>query len=199
MTHRNYKKLSGRSTFSAQQAYLGPDHLLIVDGFFKESVKRIQYEAIEAILVCPTKTGSIFSLLAGLGGLLFTGITLASWQTSGFVPWLVVAAVVWLIFALGLYNKGSAVFGLQTAVQTIVLGGLGSRRKSTRAVAQLAERVEAVQGRLSVEALQAAHEAQRTAAWAARGRSKPVAGAFGPPPIQKKQPAGSEEMKVDPT
>lgn len=204
MARGPYQKLSGRSTFSVQKAYLGADHLLIVDGFFKESAKRIQYNDIEAILICPTKGGSVLSLLAGLGGLLFTGIALANWQTGSFVPWLIVAGVVWFLFGLGLYGKGSAVFGLQTAVQTVILSGLGTRRKSARARTQLSERIEAVQGRLSAEALRAAHDAQRTAAWAERGRSKPTAGATAhatpgsPPPIQKRPDADTTAGEGEP-
>jgi hypothetical protein len=192
MARGGYRKFSGRSAFSVQKAYLGEDHLLIVQGVYKESTKRIRYEDIEAILICPTKTGAVMSMLAGLGTVLFTVVALANLQNSSFVLWLIVAVVTGAIFGLGLYHRGSAVFGVQTAVQTVVLAGLGSRRKSAKATAQLAERAEAVQGRLSVEALRAAHQARRSAAWAARGRPKPTAGAARPPPIQKNRTAPAD-------
>lgn len=185
MTPGRYKKISGRSTFSVQKAYLGDDHLLVVDGVYQEQSKRIRYEDIQAILICPTKAGSVLALLTGLGGLLFSFLAAANWQNPSFVPWLIVAVVVWGIFGLGLYHQGSVVFGLQTAVQTVILGGLGTRRKADKGAALLAQRIEATQGRLSTEALQAAHQAQRSAAWAACGRPKPTAGAAGPPPIHK--------------
>ncbi len=188
-----YQKLSGRSAFSDQEAYFGKDHLLIVEGTYRERVKRIDYEAIEAILVCPTKMGAVVSLLAGLGGLFLTAATLANIGENGFLAWLIVTLVVWSIFGAGLYRKGSVVFGLQTAVQTVILGGVGSRRKADRVKARLAERVEAVQGRLSAGALQAAHQAQRSAAWEARGRPKPEAGRGAPPPIRGRQPVASPE------
>jgi len=184
MARSRYQKFSGRSTFSVQQAYLGEDHLLVVDGVYKERAKRIRYEDIEAILICPTKAGAVVSMLAGLGTMLFTIVMLANLNNSSFVAWLIVALVTAAIFALGLYHRGSAVFGVQTAVQTVILSGLGSRRKSAKATTQLAQRIEAAQGRLTAEALLAAHEAQRSAAWAARGRAKPTTGAAVPPPIQ---------------
>ena len=130
MARGGYRKFSGRSAFSVQKAYLGEDHLLIVEGVYKESTKRIRYEDIEAILICPTKTGAVMSMLAGLGTVLFTVVALANLQNSSFVLWLIVAVVTGAIFGLGLYHRGSAVFGVQTAVQTVVLAGLGSRRKS---------------------------------------------------------------------
>lgn len=193
MARGGYKKISGRSTFSVQQAYLGEDHLLVVDGVYKEVSKRMRYEDIEAILICPTKSGAVLSMLTGLGTVLFTVVMLANLQNSSFVAWLIVAVVTGLIFGWGLYQRGSAVFGVQTAVQTVVLAGLGSRRKSARGLAQLAERVEAAQGRLSVEALQAAHQAQRSAAWADRGRAAPTAGAAGPPPLRPGQAAADTD------
>lgn len=199
MAAEKYIKLSGRSTFSVQEAYLGEDHLLVLDGVYQENAKRIDYADVEAILVCPTKSGSIVSLLAGLGGLLFTIVAMANVQNSSFIAWLIVAVVIWVIFGLGIYSRGSAIFGIQTAVQTVLVGGLGNRRKAYRAKRLLTERIEAVQGRLSAEALHEAQQAARSAAWEARGRPKPQAGSSGPPPIQRdggvavpKLPTGGE-------
>lgn len=187
MAEKPYKKFSGRSVFSVQQAYLGEDHLLVVDGTYQERAKRIDYADIEAILVCPTKAGSIWSLIAALGGLLFTIVSLANFGGVAFFIWLTIALVLWGIFGVGLYGRGSVVFGVQTAVQTVVLAGLSNQRKAERAKRLLTERIEAVQGPLEAEALRAARSLQLQAERHAGGRPLAAAGAqvrTGPPPIR---------------
>ena len=172
MARDGYKKLSGRSAFSVQQAYLGEEHLVVVDGVYQERVKRIRYADIEAILICPTRSGAVLSLLTGLGTLLLTIVALANLHNSSFMAWLIVAVISGMIFVWGMYQQGSAVFGVQTAVQTVILPGLGTKRKAAKALVQLTQRVEAVQGQLSAEALQAAHQIWRLADVAARERDR---------------------------
>lgn len=182
-----YKKFSGRSALNVQQAYLGPDHLLVVDGVYQERVKRIDYTDIQAILICPTKGGSILSLIYGLGGLLTTGIALAEWQGGAFVFWLIPALVLWVLFGLGIYQRGSAVFGIQTAVQTVLLPGLSGRRKAERARQLLAERIVAAQGPLDEAALRTVRARRLTSERHAGPRSLAAASprvASMPPPIQ---------------
>ncbi len=186
MAEKPYKKLSGRSVFSVQQAYLGKDHLLVADGTYQERVKRIGYADIEAILICPTKAGSIWSLIAALGGLLFTIISLANFGGVAFFIWLTIALVLWGIFGVGLYGRGSVVFGVQTAVQTVVLAGLSNQRKARWAKKMLAEHIEAVQGPLEVEVLRAARSLQLRTERHAGGRPLAAAGASvrtGPPTL----------------
>lgn len=151
---QSYKKLSGRSSMSVQQAYLGDDHLLIVDGQFKEQYKRLAYGDIEAILVCPTKTGGVFALI-----LLLCGIPmLLSWPIGGsdYVPLFIFGVIFSLFGAALLYGKGSVIFGVKTAVQTVVLSGINTRRKAAKAEVTLVAKIEHVQGALSDEQLQQA-------------------------------------------
>jgi len=192
MARNGYRKLSGRTAVSLQQAYLGEDHLLVVEGAYRERVKRIDYEDIEAILICHTKSGGILSLFAGIGGLVLTLVTLSHWQEPTFPIWLGVTLITWLAFGVGVYGKGSALLGVQTAVQTVILAGANTRRKSAKAMTRLAERVMAVQGPVSPDDLESAHAKGRAAIWAAR---KPSRHRFqgkrkkkGPPPIQRSQP-----------
>ncbi|MGJ8652741.1 MAG: hypothetical protein ACSHX8_05670 [Opitutaceae bacterium] len=179
-----YKKLSGRSSMSVQQAYLGEDHVLVVDGQYKETYKRLAYEDIEAILVCPTKSAGVIALI-----LLLCGIPMMlSWPVAGgdYVPMFIFGVIFSLFGVALLYGKGSVVFGIKTAVQTVVLSGINSQRKAVKAEAKLVAEIERVQGALTEEVLQqalykdAGRYGTRTGAWAKQAEPKPA-----PPPIKQ--------------
>ena len=51
------------------------------------------------------------------------------------------------------FVEKSAVVGVQTAVQTVVLDGVRTIRKARKVESRLAERIEAEQGQLTTEAL----------------------------------------------
>ena len=61
-----FTKFSGRSLFSVQKSYLMDDHLLVVDGHYKETYKRLYYKDIEAVLVCPTASGTVLACIWAL-------------------------------------------------------------------------------------------------------------------------------------
>lgn len=161
MADGKMQKLFGNSAFTLQSGYLAEDHLLIVDGRFQERYKRLRYADIQALLIRRTAAGKVLALCAGLGGFLFLIIALTQTGSSAWIAWGVIAIVSWAIFALLLYGRGSAQMGVQTAVQTVFLEGVTTLRKAEKVAVALTTRVEAVQGRLEPEALQAALDKQR--------------------------------------
>ncbi|CAA6676646.1 MULTISPECIES: hypothetical protein [unclassified Lentimonas] len=179
--HIQYKKLSGRSLLSVQSAHLGDDHLLVVEGHYVETYKRLYYNDIEAILVCPTSSGKVMAiLLTILSVCMILPVLFGGWD---FLP-LAVFGVIPAVFAGVLfYGRGSVLFGVKTAVQTVILDGVKSRRKANRVEAQLSAEIERVQGSLSEPDLQAAiykdaeSHRHRIGAWA----KEPKAPA--PPPL----------------
>ncbi len=151
---QKYRKLAGRSSMSVQKAYLGDDHVLVVDGQFTETYKRLAYEDIQAILVCPTKSANIIALI-----LLLVGIPmLLSLPVSGmdYIPMFIFGLIFVGFGGLLLWGRGSVMFGIKTAVQTVVISGINSKRKAKKAEAKLVEAIERVQGVLTDEDLQQA-------------------------------------------
>ena len=149
-----YKKLVGRSLLSTQSCYLGEDHLLVLDGRFREQAKRIRYRDVEAVLICPTKAGSVWALLSALAALFFGVVAGANAGTEAMWVAIVLAALCAVVFVRGVYVKGSALLGFQTGVQTVRIEGAGSLRKARRLAGQLIERVERAQGALSFDELE---------------------------------------------
>lgn len=187
MASEQYKKLVGRSLLSVQSCYLGKDHLLILDGRYRERAKRIRYQDIEALLICPTKTGNVVSLISALSGFALLVAALANANSVALWIWLALAVIAWGIFALGLYGKGSALMGIQTAVQTVHLEGASSMRKARTTETRLNERIVSVQGRLSVEDI-AQYKAQK--------KSRPPLPAKAPPPLAGSGPSSPPDLKV---
>ena len=97
-------------------------------------------------------TGVIFSLLT----LCF--ILPAFWAGWEFLPLAIICGGASALVALVIFwGKGSVTFGVKTAVQTVVLKGVNTRRKAAKAEARLAAEIERVQGELTEEALSAFH------------------------------------------
>ena len=101
---------------------------------------------------------------------IFNGLTYLPLAIVGLIP---------LVFGLALfYGGGSVSFGVQTAVQLVVLDGVNSRRKAKKVVRLLAVEVEQVQGVVSASMLQAALEKD---AYAEKVTSRQKESAFMPP------------------
>ncbi len=181
MAKSKYTKLCGHSLLSVQSCYMGEDHLLILNGRYKERVKRLQYADIEATLVCPTKTWHVVALISALFAFFFLMVALSHLGEPSFAWWIGLVCGLLLIFAYGLYVKGSAVVGVQTAVQTVVFEGVSTLRKARKVEAKLARRIEAEQGHLSTEALRAALLAKREARRRARNTPRNMGT---PPPLR---------------
>lgn len=178
MADEQYEKLVGRSLFSVQTCYLGSDHLLVLDGRYRERAKRIRYEDIEAVLICPTKSGGIFSLISALVGFILLIVALSNAGSSALWVWMTLAVICWVVFGLGIYGKGSALMGIQTAVQTIQLEGVSNLRKAWKVGRRLNQRIRSVQGELTAEQIEA-FKSQR--------RPKPTLSAT-PPPLSANPP-----------
>lgn len=54
-----FKRLYRRSMLSGQSGYLGDEHLYVLDGFYTESVRKLHYKDIEAILIARTKQSKV--------------------------------------------------------------------------------------------------------------------------------------------
>ncbi|GEM_PF-4388530 len=153
-----YQKFSKRSTFSVQTAYLADDHLLVLDGTYAETRRKLAFKDIEAILISPSRGGIIWGLVFGLAAFASFVAVLVNLSEGLYLP---VSIVSLLCFgglaAHFIYGQGSALFGVKTAVQTVVIHGINSRRKANRAMVQLTAIIEGVQGQLTEEALETAH------------------------------------------
>jgi hypothetical protein len=186
---KTYRKLCGRSTMSVQSAHLSDDHLLVVDGQYSEVCKRLYYKDIEAILICPTKSGGVMALL-----LLLAGIPMMlSFPLGGadYVPLFVFGAIFSIIGTFVLFGKGSVLFGVKTAVQTVVLTGINTRRKAAKAEAKLVVEIEKAQGALSIEDLhRVLYKDAGSYGSLVGGGAKKAEAPAGPPPIAKTQGGG---------
>lgn len=172
MAANAYEKLTGRSLASQQICYLGEESLVIVSGRFVETVIHLRYDDIQATLICPTRLGGVCGLLGALGGIAFLVLGLFQAGSGWMWFWLTLTAMLWCVAGYYMQQLGSARMGVQTAVQLVVLEGVTTLRKARRAEARLARRVEAAQGKLSAEALKAAHQRQREARIAARAEAR---------------------------
>lgn len=177
-----YKKLSGRSTLSVQTAHLADDHLLIVHGRYVETYKRLYYNDIEAILICPTKTSQVMAILLTIVSVCF--ILPVAFGGLDYWPFLIFSVLFGVFAGVLFYGRGSVLFGVKTAVQTVILDGVSSRRRADKAEALLGAEIERVQGVLTESALQSAiykdadSHRNRVGAWA---KQPPVAA---PPPLK---------------
>lgn len=187
MADGRYEKLVGRSLFSVQSCYLADDHLLILDGRYRERAKRIRYQDIEVVLICPTKSGAVLSLISALVGFIFLIVALSNAGSSALWVWMTLAVICWVVFGLGIYGKGSALMGIQTAVQTVQLEGVSNLRKAHKVAHRLNERIRSVQGEISVEAIKEF-----------KSRRKPGASlpASAPPPLTGQKLASPPDLPV---
>lgn len=174
MADGRYKKLVGRSLFSVQSCYLADDHLLILEGRYRERAKRIRYQDIEAVLICPTKSGAVLSLISALVGFILLIVALANAGSSALWVWLLLAVLCWIFFAGGIYGKGSALMGIQTAVQTVQLEGVSSMRKARKVAHRLNQRIRSVQGELGADDIRK---------FKSRRKPGPVPSTATPPPL----------------
>ena len=151
-----FTKFSGRSLFSVQKSYLMEDHLLVVDGYYTESYKRLYYKDIEAVLVCPTASGMVFACIWAFISVCMFLPLLRNGFSVGYLTLAFFGMFPAIFAGVLFYGGGSARFGIQTAVQTVLLDGIRSRRKARKVKQRLVEKVESVQGVLTESDLRAA-------------------------------------------
>ncbi|WP_309385119.1 hypothetical protein [Cerasicoccus frondis] len=145
----------GGSTFERQKVYFGEDHLLVIDGTYAERYRRLYYKDIQALLRIPTFSSVLIQLFLMMI-MLFSLMGMASGANAPNWGGLFVLVPTLLLFAYSLYLGRSCSVGLKTPVQIVRLPVFGTTRKARKFEANLTERIEAIQGRLTSEALQAA-------------------------------------------
>jgi hypothetical protein len=143
-----YRRLPGRgrSFFGSRRLWLGPDHLLEVEGRgYTETYRRFYYSDIQAIVLRETRRWIAVALFLGMP---LTAVLLAFFLSSPQSRWFwaIPAAVLSLAVAIHLLSGRSCVCQIQTIVQTAPLLSLRRRRAAFRAIARIRERVKAVQG-----------------------------------------------------
>lgn len=144
-----YRKICGRSSLSrsahsSQRLYLGSDHLLAVEGYYRESYRRFFFRDIEAIVYRETKTGLIVNLICGtvlalsLLGILNgdLGFAVLAWIFG--VPTLIV-------LVLNLIKGPTCSCSMVTAVQNERLDCVSRRRKFNRLLATLLPEIDSAQ------------------------------------------------------
>ena len=182
-----YKKLSGNSLMNVQKALISEDHILVINGRYSETFRRLYFKDIQAILVEHNRIGLATAVGALVVGLLFVGLLFSSSPGEvGFWIYIVLLSLCLLISFYHFFGGGSTVFGVKTAVQTVVLHGLNTKRKARKARALLIEKIEAIQGKLDTEVLRAAIK-DETEERAAQPTVKPVP-TVAPPPMPSPPP-----------
>lgn len=156
-----YEKLTNGGLLIAQEVYVSEEHLLVIEGLFNERYRRIHYKDIQALLSTRSPVGLVLGIIFGLLGILFLSFTIG----LNTAPEKIIFAILTLLCVFGvivqIHGRGSAAFGIQTAVQTVRLYSVNNVRKVERAENILIDKIETVQGQLTREALQAALQAEK--------------------------------------
>jgi hypothetical protein len=136
--------------------WLGPDHLLSVDSQnYREEYKRFYYRDIQAVIVRRTARASGWNIvLAILLALLAVLIILAG--SNGRIVAGILFGTMLVILLINLVRGASCVCHLITAVHTEQLPSLNRLKTARKAVARLRPLIEAAQGAVTPELLQAA-------------------------------------------
>jgi hypothetical protein len=140
----NYIHLAG-GTGAKGSLWLGPDHLLVVEGRgwllpISEVYRRVDYANVQALTIIPTGVHIWWSAGSGLGALIMGGLAfLARDQEPLLLVALVLPAILFLVlFGVNLVRGTACQTSLQTAVQILRLRPL-SRTKPSREVLRILE------------------------------------------------------------
>lgn len=162
-----YQRLpgKGRSATAAistrHRLWLGPDHLLAVANHgYSEEYKRFYFKDIQTILVRKTRAGAIWNAAFGAWATAFLTLILLGLYQSWPQIYIVSLAVYGIVPALVCLAVNTAkgptcATYLRTAVQTERLYALGRQRPARRAMARIRQAVEAVQGTVGTDELEA--------------------------------------------
>jgi len=150
MPSRKYKRIGSSNGLFRQSIFLGDDHLLIVDGVYKEAYRRLFFSDIQALISGPTSRTLVVLTFSGLT---LSATTLA-FLAQGFAwGWLVIMLPTTALIAQSLWGGGSREFAIKTAFQLVRLSAVGNRRAAQKLEDQLSPEIERVQGRLSSDTL----------------------------------------------
>ena len=140
--------------------WLGPDHILSVSNHgYSEEYKRFYFGHIHSIVIRQTAKGAVVTSLLAAVVLLFmllSGIGMGfRWPSGGVITLAVVASFFGLVLAIHAARGPTCVCHIRTAVQTEQLFSLHRVPTARKALRAIREAVEAVQGTLAVEDLEA--------------------------------------------
>jgi hypothetical protein len=151
----SYRRLPGRSRhwMGVTTLWLGPDHLLLVNGRgYTESYRRFYYRDIASIVTRSTRTAGLWTAALGL---LLLGIVAAAALTGpdGRAYWAIPGAPLLLFLVVNVARGGSCMAHITTPIQTARLP-LRRWRAARRALSLVRERVEDAQRPLDTPAVQ---------------------------------------------
>ncbi|HEY6929393.1 MAG TPA: hypothetical protein VJA66_06935 [Thermoanaerobaculia bacterium] len=145
---REYHRLPGRGRTLAgiSTLWLGPDHLLAVDGRgYSENYRRFYYRDIQAIATVRTSRWIAMAALFGLAAAAVGWGFLASSSELRWI-WMIPGIPLLLLFLLNLLYGPTCVCRITTAAQTVPLPSLTRAPSARRALERIRARVEAEQG-----------------------------------------------------
>ncbi|MBI5386988.1 MAG: hypothetical protein HZA90_20130 [Verrucomicrobia bacterium] len=190
-----YRKLPGGgvSLATTYRLYEGPDHLLqVCSTGYSESYKRFYYRDVQAVIVQRNRMWQLWGWIWGGNFALWLGGWLIGLATMPAVEMGYVVVVGVLLALASVPVLANWLMGptcschLRTAVQLEKLPSLGRLRKAEQLVARFKSLIEAAQGPLSPEALQASTVPSAVQEAPPVMASAPVAAlpASAPPPIK---------------
>ncbi len=167
--------------------WLGQDHLLsVTDTGFHETYKRFYFKDIQAIIVCKTLRGTVWSVLLGFLSLDALALALmgilSHWSMTAIVLLSALGGILSLCFAANLIHGATCRTSIRTAVQVEPLRSLNRLRTAMKVTAILRQRIEEAQGILAAEDMQQLQEIERARQQAASEKTAPA-------PTQAAQPA----------
>ena len=141
-----YRRLPGRSRhwMGYTTLWLGPDHLLLVDGRgYSEIYRRFYYRDIASIVTRGTGTAGVWTAVLGM---LLLGVAAAASFTppDGRAWWAILGAPLLLLLVVNIARGASCVAHITTPIQTAPLP-LRRWRAARRALSLVRERVAEVQ------------------------------------------------------
>jgi len=153
MAEKKYRRLCSGGLGARQAIFLADDHLLVVDGSYKQTYRRLFYSDIQALISRSTQTALGVRALAGLGLLVAVlGIAGGGWHWG----WLFLIVPCILVMGASIWAGGSREVAVKTPIQLVRLPSVGNRRAAQKFEEQVSAEVERVQGRLTSEVLQQA-------------------------------------------
>lgn len=153
-----YRRLPGKkrkTIMGRDTAWMGPDHLLIVESTgFSETYKRFYYRDIQAVTILKTRKALIVNsvLFALITGLTVWGIHLYPGHLSPVSVFLwIISGVMGIYLIFNLPQGASCQVWIHTRVQKEKIRSLFGTRVAKKALRRLVPAIEQAQGRLSDE------------------------------------------------
>ncbi|MDX2111649.1 MAG: hypothetical protein SFY80_15565 [Verrucomicrobiota bacterium] len=143
LSAKTYKKLFGRSSFSVQKLYRGVDHLLLVDGQYREEYRRFYYKDIAGIVVRNTATWKVCNWIFGVLLFLFLVGSLSSSDAKpAFIIWFV---IVLLPFLYNLLRGQTVQCAIKTVVRQEVIHCISRKSKAQKLINQVLPLIQEAQ------------------------------------------------------